>query len=308
MTAFKTKVEAAISSGVTPFIFADSRLSLSSVNSVSEKAGMFVKRGDWTLFDAIRTMAQDSAANILMVGPSGTGKTSIPEAYAQTKGMPTYTIDCATIRDPEEWFGYREAVDGSTKFVKSTFIEAVEAGNTVIILDEFNRIEPWLHNSIYALLDHRRQTNVHGEMVKVGKGTIFAATANVGSAFTGTFTLDAALTNRFDATIFTSFLDNKIEAKLLIGRTELDEVSVDVIIQVMSFLRKLESQGTELSIDISTRTSLKIANLVKHSELPFKKILDYVILSLIEDAATVKVIMDGVNPIINSATTSPTTS
>ena len=275
-------------------IFSDTRLSMSSLGAVSEKNGMFVKRGDWALFEGVFAIAEESAANVLMVGPSGTGKTSLPTAFAKEKKMQIFKMDCATIRDPEEWFGYREAIDGTTTFVKSAFVKAVEQGNTLIILDEFNRVEPWLHNSLYALLDHSRKTQIHGEHVSVAKGTIFVATANLGSAFTGTFTLDAALTNRFDATIFTSFLDARSETKLIIERIGLDEESAGVIISVMGRLRSLEATGLELPVDISTRTSLKIANLVMKSQLPFKKILDYAIISLIDEESTKKSIMDAI--------------
>lgn len=280
-----------------PSIFSDTRLSLSALGSVSEKAGMFVRRGDWALYEAAKSIAADGASNILMVGPSGSGKTSIPVAFAQEHGMNVFKMDCATVRDPEEWFGHREAVAGTTVFVRSPFVQALEAGNTLIILDEFNRVEPWLHNSLYALLDHTRRTQIHGEEVKVAKGTIFVATTNIGSSFTGTFVLDAALTNRFDAVVFTNFLDKKSEVKLLIERVKLDEESSVVVVDIMDKLRNIQKNGVEIPADISTRTSLKIAQLIMHSNLPLKKILDYAILSLIDDSGTSKIVMDAIAPL-----------
>lgn len=279
----------------------DSRIDMTSLNMLLDVEGVFVKNGDLELFNSMEAISKfNTAANVLMIGPSGTGKTSIPEAFAKRKGIEYYYMDCATVRDPEEWFGRREAKSGSTFFNKSRFIQLVERGNVVIVLDEINRIEPWLHNSLYALLDHRRETVVYDEKVRVGEGTIFVATANIGTSFTGTFVLDAALTNRFDAVILTSFLPKETEADLICTRTKIDAKSANIIVDVMNAIRQMVKEGAELNIDFSTRTSLKLASLVANSKLPFKKILDVVMFSLIDDVTIVKQLNDRVNPIISA--------
>ena len=80
---------------------------------------------------------------IMMIGASGYGKTTVPQAKAEQWGMEFLRWDCATVRDPEEFFGFRGAVDGSTMtdegevfFSESEFTRIVERGNAVVVLDD----------------------------------------------------------------------------------------------------------------------------------------------------------------------------
>lgn len=223
---------------------------------------VYFSREAQQLFDtAIKIAKTGQAINILMVGPSGYGKTTMPQAIAEKEGMKFLRVNCAAVRDPEEWFGYREAVDGSTKFVPTEFTTTVREGNAVIVLDEFNRIEPWLHNTLYPLLDDAKKTTVHGEEVRCGKNLIFACTINDGAQFTGTFALDAAIVNRMDAILPVKPLPNHIEVDLICKRTGLcDRETAKRLVDMMTKLRAhIESSGLE--VDASTRSSLKIARL-----------------------------------------------
>jgi hypothetical protein len=163
--------------------------------------GYFIDEETRRVFTTAHKMSvgnPDSAIKVMMVGPSGYGKTTVPKLFAQATGMNFYRMNCATVRDPEEWFGYREAVDGSTKFFRSEFAKAIEAGNLVVVLDEFNRLEPWLHNTLFPLLDDDGKTVVHDEEFKIGPNVIVVGTINSGYRYTGTFELDEALLNRFE--------------------------------------------------------------------------------------------------------------
>lgn len=275
------------------------RMSAREVMSLAEIEGVFVRKGDWHLMEAMKSIADSSiATNLLFVGPSGCGKSSIPEAFAQAHDMKFFKMNCASVRDPEEWIGYREAVDGNTQFVESEFIKAVQQGNTVVVLDEFNRVEPWLHNTLYPLLDHTRKTIIHNKEVVVGKGTVFVATMNVGHRFTGTFVLDAAMANRFDAVVPLTYLPEEKETDLAIERTGISRPLAQQIVKVMSALRSTEKQ-LEIGMDVSVRTTLRIARLAENSELPMTKIIDYAAISLIDDPAVAKQIWDVVNPLLS---------
>lgn len=211
---------------------------------------------------AMRIAKGGGIVNVLMVGASGYGKTSIPKAIANVMEMECLRMNCAAVRDPEEWFGYREAQVGSTVFVPTEFTEIVRRGNAVIILDELNRVEPWLHNTLYPLLDDDRATSVHGEHIECGRAIVFVATINEGAQFTGTFTLDTALVNRFDIIVRVGPLPPRVEAKLLRKRySNLIETTADKIVKIMQDLRQLSDQQN-LDVDVSTRSSLKISRLV----------------------------------------------
>lgn len=224
-----------------------------------------------------------SPITLLMTGPSGYGKTSIPEEFASVHEMNFIRMNCAQVRDPEEWFGYREAKDGSTVFVPSEFTQAITAGNCVVVLDEFNRVEPWLHNTLYPLLDHAAKTSIHGEMIKCGKNVIFFATANLGYQYVGTFQLDAAIMNRMDAVIKVGCLPSAVEEKLLVARFSISAARARTIVKVLSKLRELAISGN-LSADVSTRTSLKIARFCSVDVLPLEAIFKAVVFSSLNEA------------------------
>lgn len=241
---------------------------------------------------AISSIARvNVASNVLLVGPSGNGKTSLAKAFASSNGYSFTKVNCSVIRDPEEWFGYREAVDGSTRFVETEFTSKVKEGNSVILLDEINRLEPYLHNSLMPLLDETRETTVHGERIVVGPNTIFFCTMNMGAGFVGTFMLDTAVKNRMDATISMSKLSPEREIALLIERTEIDPKDASIIVTMLEKIRAAASRN-EIEIDISPRSSLKIARMVKTSHVDIKEALTLVIFNNAESVEQAKMLVD----------------
>jgi MoxR-like ATPase len=194
----------------------------------------------------------DKAVKIMMVGQSGYGKTTLPKLFAELVGKSFLRMNCATIRDPEEWFGYREARAGDTVFIRTEFIKAMEKGNLVVVLDEFNRLEPWLHNTLFPLLDDDGCTVVHDEEFRIGEGVIVVGTINTGYKFTGTFELDEALLNRFDFTVEVGAMPHHDEVRVLTSRTSIERDSATSIVKLANTLRQSE-------IICSTRSTINVA-------------------------------------------------
>jgi hypothetical protein len=187
------------------------------------------------------------AIKLMMMGPSGYGKTTLPWLFSQVCSMDFYRMNCATVRDPEEWFGYREAKAGSTHFVRSEFIKLIEQGNLVVVLDEFN-------NTLFPLLDDDGKTVVHDEQFVIGPNVIVVATINSGYKFTGTFELDEALLNRFDFVVEVGAMPKVEETKVLMNRTRIERETAKQIVNAATDLRQMD-------IVCSTRTTLLIARM-----------------------------------------------
>lgn len=199
----------------------------------------------------------NSPVKIMMVGPSGYGKSTIPKHYADKCGLDFFKLDCATIRDPEEWFGQRKAENGSTMFTLSEFAKKLIAGDVVILLDEINRLETWLTNPLYAILDDSKGTQVYdGVEVKLGKNIVIIATMNLGHNYSGIFSIDAALLNRFEYICEVGNMPFDKESEVLTVKTGIDADQAKVIISTADSIRALN--GVECSI----RTTLMIANQV----------------------------------------------
>ncbi len=213
------------------------------------------------------TVADEMAKKIgvvtlLMVGPSGYGKTTLPQRFAKKTGRHHVRVNCAAIRDPEEWFGFREAEKGSTVFDPSEFARCISQGNSVIVLDEVNRLEPWLHNTLFPLLDDDRGTEVHNRRFEVADDTIFVMTLNQGVEFTGTFELDQAFLNRVHMTIHVGAPPEQAEIEILVQRTGITKADAKAIVEIASKLRAIIEKG-DADVDCSTRASIRIAQLLK---------------------------------------------
>lgn len=231
------------------------------------------------------------AFKILTIGDSGYGKTSMAQRYAEKTGMDCVRMNCASIRDPEEWFGFRIAEEGSTKFMPSNFIKSVTAGNCVVILDEFNRLEPWLTNTIYPMLDHDQKTEIYNEVFEVGHNVLWVATVNIGFQFSGTFTIDEALANRFDAVARVGDIPSTDEMLVLQTNCQINRSDADMIVTMANKIRK------DKIVPCSIRSTLQIAKLVG-SGLSVRSAFEHSVITaakITANEATLKALVDLVN-------------
>ena len=226
--------------------------------------GFWLSNDDMQAFTAASVLAKSDEgmpSKVLMVGPSGYGKTTSPQAFAGANDYGYARFNVALVRDPEEFLGYRTVEDGDVIFEKSEFTKAIEKGNMVVVLDELNRASPEMANAIFPLLDDSAETWVFGNHIKVGENTIIVATVNLGYQFTGTFSLDQALVNRFDITVQVGPLPTSVEIKVVMNRTNVVQADAEKIVRVAAGLRSLNDSG-RISVDASTRTTIKVGRLV----------------------------------------------
>lgn len=214
------------------------------------------------LLDVVNTLAAGTPQNILLTGPQGCGKTELGIWFSARYSRPCIVMNCATIRETKDWFGYRDAQAGTLSWHKSDFVRAVEKGGVVVLMDEFNRLHSTLHNSIYPLLDARRCTFVEeiGEMVHVGPGTVFAATANIGLSHVGTHTLDSAIEDRFAYRVDIGFPDQATEIKIIKSKTGVSGRLAKKLAKFGADIRRKSIGATAtLSRAVSTRQLLNTA-------------------------------------------------
>jgi hypothetical protein len=192
-------------------------------------------------------------------------------------------MNCAAVRDPNDWFFDTEVktviVNGQavpeTIFTISEFSERIARGNCVIVLDEFNRLESNMHNTLFPLLDDDGCTRLHHIDFRVGPNVLFIGTVNLGAKFAGTFLLDDALTNRFDMILEVKPIPPGDEIKVLTTRTGIDDGAADQIVSLAALLR-------ENDFVCSTRDTLKISKLVG-AGLSVRDAFEFVVILRIPD-------------------------
>jgi nitric oxide reductase NorQ protein len=133
----------------------------------------------------------------------------------------------------------------------------------VILLDELNRANPNLLNTLMPILDDRRFTYLEerGDKIIVGPGTVFFASMNEGASYTGTSTLDRAIRDRFPRHVELTYLGEKDETQLVQRRTG---VSKDIAARLVQTANKIRQDATGLSAtlteSLSTRQLLAAAH------------------------------------------------
>lgn len=196
--------------------------------------------------------------SIIVSGPSGWGKTAFCKPLANALGLKVSYHDMSKILETEEAFGTREIRKGDTEFLFNEFVRDIEAGGHVIVLDEINRTYPGALNAILPLLDWRGTTTIHGRVIKVGPRTVIVATRNVGSAYTGTQSMDGALTSRFSFGAVVDSIPANEEVTMLVKKTGVSKADAALIVKVANAVR----EQRELGVNVSPRNTEDIARMV----------------------------------------------
>lgn len=242
----------------------------------------------------LRAVVRQSAKTHPIVGlrgPTGTGKTSLPMWLAarlnsgEESRRPLYILDCPTLREPKDVFGYKDIVPdgrGGQKIIwrKSAFVEAIQTPGSIIILDEATRIHPSVMNGLMPLLDHRGSVWLEdlGEQITVAEGVIFFVTANIGLQYSGTWKWDAAFQNRMHCQIDVDYLKPEDEVNVIVKKTGLDEEVTRRLVEIANIVRdKVRDESEGLSEAISTRQLLFTAEYVK-AGLPPEAALSFTVL------------------------------
>jgi nitric oxide reductase NorQ protein len=217
------------------------------------------------LFDAIHKASFKEPQNVRLNGPAGCGKTTSAMEFAARFNRPLLVMDCANVREPRDWFGYKtiDPKTGGVVWQKSLFYRMVQHNGAVIVLDELNRINPLIANTLLPLLDGRRSTYLEeaGGKIKVGKNVVFFATTNEGREYTGTISLDLATSDRMSTLIEVTYLPPNEETNLLNKRSGLAKEQCGKLVDIANNVRRkhLADTADSFTRSISTRMLLNAA-------------------------------------------------
>lgn len=165
-------------------------------------AKLIIDEDTWKF--AIRNVLRGE--NILAVGPSGCGKTLLANALKVALGREEtyFYVNLGAAQDA------RSTLIGNTHFNKETgtfvslsyFAQAIQVPNALILLDEVSRDRSGeATNILMTVLDPtqrylRVDERADAATIRVADGVSFILTANVGSEYTATRTMDRALLDR----------------------------------------------------------------------------------------------------------------
>lgn len=225
-------------------------------------SGFYIEERNWNFL--VRNIFKQ--VNTILIGPTGTGKTEIIRFICNKLGIPCHIYDMGSMQDPlTDLLGSHRLVNGSSIFDYAKFVSDIQQPG-VILLDELSRAPLTANNILFPCLDSRRTLPVEiadsksDRTIKVHPECTFIATANIGSEYSGTQEIDAALLNRF-LPLQLDYLPEEIEVKVLIKRTNIDVNSAEKLVRFANKVRENYMTGM-LSKSVSTRETLACAELV----------------------------------------------
>lgn len=183
--------------------------------------------------------ARENHVNVLIEGPTGSGKTSGSLAFAAKNKMPFYATPSSIGMEPSQLFGRYIPTGPSTYEWQDGPVTKLVRHGGLLLINEVNFVPARVATTLFSLFDKRREIQLldhKGEVIKAHEDLLIVADMN--PDYRGTQPLNAALRNRFGIQMYWDY-DPAIERKL-VKSTELVALAVKM------------REAEELSTPIST--------------------------------------------------------
>jgi len=174
------------------------------------------------LFDRLMDLINEGHSNILMVGPAGSGKTTLAKSLAKGLGLDFGFLSLSAGISETHLFGrILPQKDGSWEYRPSRFVEIYERGG-VFLLDEIDAADPNVMVAINAALANGMLANPNGQLHERHARTYILAAANTWGRggdhqYVGRNALDAATLDRFVLSTLHVDYDRDLESDLALG-------------------------------------------------------------------------------------------
>jgi cobaltochelatase CobS len=192
-------------------------------------------------FDALIQLVNEGHRNLLMVGPAGSGKTTLAKSMAKALDLEFGFLSLSAGISETHLFGRTlPQADGSWQYRPSRFVEVYEKGG-VFLLDELDAADANVMVAINAALANGYLANPNGQLHERHEKTFIMGAANTWGRggdhqYVGRNQLDAATLDRFVLATLRVDYDAALEEDL--AKSTLDESQADELLGWIKDLRE----------------------------------------------------------------------
>ena len=226
---------------------------------------------DWSNAFEILEKAHKQGIFVLVIGPKGTGKTTLVREFAKKQSMKLESINFSLRTRESHLVGSKSLTEGNIQFDEGILIKSMKEGN-MLYLDEINAAEADVLLRLDEALDDRRQVVLKesgGEIVTAQKSWFVIATINPLN-HVGTKELPPQLLSRFPIRLRMDYPPEEKELEIVKKHVpEVDNGSLERGIKLANTLRQAASVE-ELYYSPSLRETIAYAKLIDGDMSPKK--------------------------------------
>jgi len=171
---------------------------------------------DWNNSNQILNKAYEAGLFVLIIGPKGTGKTSLVRDFAKNMNINLESINFSLRTRESHLVGTKTLTDGTVSFDEGILIKSMKEGD-MLYLDEINSAEADVLLRLDEALDDRRQIVLKestGEVIKAKENWFVIATINP-LTHSGTKELPPQILSRFPVRIRLEYQPENIELEII---------------------------------------------------------------------------------------------
>ena len=219
---------------------------------------------DWNNSVEILDRAYAAGLFVLIIGPKGTGKTSLVRNFADAKNLNLESINFSLRTRESHLIGTKTLTDGNVSFNEGILVKSMKGGE-MLYLDEINSAEADVLLRLDEALDDRRQIVLKestGEIIKAKEKWFVVATINP-LTHSGTKELPPQLLSRFPVRIRLEYPPDDIELEIV--KKHVSEKFESDIIQAIKLANTLRQAAAveELFYAPSLRETIAFGKLLE---------------------------------------------